>query len=117
MALFVLGTSATLIAELATITIRQQRGTDRRVVAAQEAANVLDDLRRWPWADLTSERVAQRTLSPQADKTLPGGSLDVTIAEEMQPRSARRIDIRVAWDGADGSSEQSVELSGWRFAP
>ena len=117
MALFVLGICASLIAELATITFRQQHGTDHRVVASQEAANVLDDLRHWPWADLTSERMLRLKLSPLVADTLPGGSLSVTIVDETQPRSARRIDVRVAWDGADGTSEQAVELSGWRFAP
>jgi len=117
MALFVVGVSATLIAELLTITTRQQRGVDRRVVASQEAANVLDDLRRWPWDELTSEQAARLKLSPLADQALPGGMLSVAVVDEQQPRTARRLDVRVAWEGADGASEQAVELSGWRFAP
>jgi hypothetical protein len=106
-----------LIAELVTITARQQRGVDRRVVASQEAANVLDDLRRSPWEELTSERAARLKLSPLAEQALPGGTLTVAVVDEDQPRPARRLDVRVAWQGKDGASEQAVELSGWRFAP
>ncbi len=97
MALFVLGIGATLIAELVTITARQQRGADLRIVATQEAANVLDELRRSPWDELTVERTARRTLSPLADETLPGGVLSVTIVDQDQsaaPAPARSPRIR-----------------------
>lgn len=116
MALLVIGLCASLIGELVWTTARQRRGVERRVVASQEAANFAEELRRWPWDDLTAERTARLQLSPLATDALPGAALSVSVVAETEPRAARRLDVRVAWDGA-GDTPQTVEYSIWRFAP
>ncbi len=116
MALLVVGLCASLIGELAWTAASQRRAVERRMVASQEIANLGDELRQWPWEDLTAERTARLQLSPLASATLPEAALSVSIVEETEPRPAKRLDVRVAW-GGDGDTSQSLEYSTWRFAP
>lgn len=118
LSLLMVGIAVTLIVELNTLLIRQQRGLDRRVVAMQEAANILETLGDWPWDELTAERAAEVRLPPYVSESLLDAELRVAVADDAEaPAPARRIDVALSWRSADGGGRQSTALSAWRFKP
>lgn len=116
MALLVLGVAASLLGELLSLGNRWQRGIAQQTIAAQEAANAWEHVRRRPWNELGDEQLASIKLSAAAAR-LPDATLAVKGIDQDQPVPGRRFDIRVEWTDLDGQTRRSVALSGWRFAP
>ncbi len=87
-----------------------RRAVDCRREAAQEAANVMERLAATPWDDLTPEALGAATLSPEALKALPGGTLKATV---VPVGALKRLAVEVRWVAAGGRPESPVRLTSW----
>lgn len=130
-AMFLLGVAAVAAAQLSSVCTRQQRTLERRGVALQVAASVVERWQAAEWEQTSPESTANVKLPDWAADRLPGGRLVLKVVEVAEPRPARRLLARVAWSNdstsepqpADGSAPRdespraAVELTGWRFAP
>ena len=102
------------IAQLLAVAAQQERAIEQRRVAAQEAANALEQLLARPWSDLIPERLADVTLSENSIERLPSGQLICALEESTERPSSKRITATVSWQNR-GGQEERVRFSAWRF--
>ncbi len=95
----------------------QQRATLNRQAALHEAANQLERLTVVPWDELSERAVADAQLSAEAQAALPGGELEITLAESSDLPEAKQISVAVRWQDATGMPAARVELVAWTFRP
>ena len=112
-----LGTMTTVSLQFLQTAALQRRASSQRLVAVQEAANVLERLCARPWDELTAAAGRDVTLSPQADRCLRGGAVDVQIDGPSGTPSAKRIVVAVRWGQAENRPALSVRLVAWRYKP
>lgn len=114
-AVFVLGAALVLTVELLGWLGAAQKADVRRRWAGLEAENTLERLTTLPIAELTREKVDGMGLSQRAEKALPGGRLDVTLAEQSGPPSSMRLTVTVRWNDRTGRPAAPVRLTGWVY--
>ncbi len=91
----------------------ERRGAERRQVATQEAANLMERLAARPFDELTPESAKRLALSDHAKASLRDGSIDVVIAAIAGDVPARRITIEVRWRDRSGEPVAPVRLVAW----
>ena len=96
-------------------TAGQHRATEMRHTAIREAANVMERLGAVPWDDLTVRGIAQMQLPKDAGRHLPGGKLEIEIAEAADHPEAKRITVRIRWQDRTGQLVRPVQLVAWRY--
>ena len=101
----------TLVAQVTVVAARQLRAGIMRQVAAQEAANLLEQLVADTAELPQNEAEATWPLSPEAAQQLTDGILHVTIDDEVAPPAAQR-----SWKTAWGDEREQVRLVSWRYA-
>lgn len=94
---------------------RQQRLLRQRLVAAEEAANLMERLTARPWSRLTAEAVADLQLSPEARLVLPEARVEIQIVEQAKPVVGKRIVVFLRWPEHNGRSQESVRLAAWKY--
>jgi hypothetical protein len=98
-------------------TAAERRAVERRAVALQEAANIVERIAALPWEQLTPERLAAMELSRSVQESLPGGVAQVSLEPvEADPR-ARQIRVEITWVHRADNSQAPVALSFWAYAP
>jgi Tfp pilus assembly protein PilV len=111
-----LAAALVITAQLMTLSAAQTREVERRQLAGQQAANLLERLTATPWDELTAELAARQQLSADAQSRLPGVNLTVTVdAGDEQPAS-KRITVEIRWRNRAGEFTAPVSLSSWVFA-
>ncbi|MHC5538961.1 type II secretion system protein [Singulisphaera rosea] len=112
--------SAMLVAAMAT-TLQvvswvaiQRRATDRRQLAIQEVANLMERLAARPWNRLNAEGDQALALSDSARSGLPGARLEVDV-DVLASEGAKRIRMRLSWRNRAGTMEAPVRLTAWRY--
>ncbi len=103
------------VAQLLALASQQRRVAAERAVAVREAGNLMEDLMSRPWADVTAEKLSEVALSDSSRRSLPGGRLQVTVASEDKPVTAKRIGIRIDWQNPSGQRGEPVRLTAWRY--
>lgn len=96
-------------------TSQERRSIDRRAVALQEAANLLDQLTELPWSELTPERAKLCGMSAEAAAILPRATLEVALGEPTGEPPARRVAISLHWQGDHGQDDGPVRLTAWTY--
>ena len=96
-------------------TVRERRATDRRAAALVEAGNLLDELTRLPWNEVTQESVAATKLSGEADAMLPDAKLEVTMRQPEDDPTAKRITVSIDWLGDHQQREAPARITAWVF--
>ncbi len=114
--------AAALLAVLATVCLRmfafsalERRTAQRRAVAMQEVANTVERVAALPWAQITSERLAQIELSPNVQQILPGGALKLSVEPSATGPPARKVRVEITWTNAAGGVDAPVRLAYWAF--
>jgi type II secretory pathway pseudopilin PulG len=115
-AVVVLSAAVVAVAQTVAATARQRELAERRAIALQEAANVLERLQRLTYDEVTAEHVAPWRLSPEAKQRLPDGRLHVTIQPGGEGPAGKRLSAEVDWREADGGRSRPVRLTAWRYA-
>jgi len=104
-----------LVAQMLTHLARQRRESERRMLAVQEVANVMERLAAEPLGDLTPERVQSISLSRQAERSLPGAELNIEVAVPDDQPNAKRIRVELRWQNLAGETVAPVRLTTWRY--
>ena len=90
---------------------------DRRQWAAQEAANVMEQITSRPFGDVTAESAKKLSLSPEARRMLPDAELKLEIGENDQAGGAgsKRIALQLRWHNRSGEWDAPVRLVSWIY--
>ena len=95
---------------------QMRRVSERQQFALFEAANVMERLSILPWEELTAEKAAAISLSPEGKRRLNGGEIVVTIEAADETTEVRRIQVEVRWKNSAGEPESPARLTTWRYA-
>lgn len=94
-----------------------RRAVERRAVALQEAANIIERIAAMPWDQVTPERLADVELSPQVREILPGAAVELKVeASADAGPPGKRVGLEITWTNAAGDSDAPVRLSYWAYA-
>jgi Tfp pilus assembly protein PilE len=99
------------------VTATQRKALDQRQTALLEAANIMERLSVRPWDELTSEKLAEISLSPDLKSALPEGELKIDLVDENTKPTAKRITVTIRWQDRSGQWTQPVRLVAWRYRP
>jgi Tfp pilus assembly protein PilV len=97
------------------VTAAHRRTTQQRMIAMQEAANIMERLSAQPWRQLTAGEASDVRISPQAMQSLPQGKLEVEISGPAGTPEAKRIRVSIRWQNRTGQFLQPVQLIAWRY--
>ncbi len=94
---------------------KQQRMTDQRLLALREANNMLEELSRRKWNDLTADELAKLTLPEEVKSRLPQAALQIDVSESAEQPPSKRVAVKLSWTPRSGQAAQSVQLATWFF--
>lgn len=95
-------------------TVRQE--ADRRMIAIEEAANLMESVAALALAgDLSSESVNELKLSP-ASRRLPTAESVIALEESESPFPGQRVTVTVSWRNDADEQAAPVEITAW-FPP
>ena len=95
---------------------RQQELVERRSLAQQEAANVMERAFARPLQELTAEELAKLQVSAQCRERLPEVALRVALAAASDASAGRPLTVEIDWREPHGGRTQPVRLTAWRFS-
>jgi hypothetical protein len=97
----------------------ERKAAERREVALQEAANLMERLTAHPFEQVTPELAARCALSPSASLRLPDAELKVDVSESHPDagRSVKRIAIQLRWRARGDELAAPVRLTSWIERP
>lgn len=116
-AIVVLGVAATLTTRLIVESTRVERSNSRRMIAINEASNVVERLATIDWDRLDADLAAATKLDPDAAARLPQASLKTTIDRSKEDLLIKKIHVEIAWMDSTGSRARPVTLTVWRARP
>lgn len=115
MASVILGTLLVLSVNVLTWTLRERASGDRRAMALQEAANVLEETTNLDWAAITEERLAEFQLSPEFVTASPASRLRVSLRQPADDPTAKQITVVVESPTVDDAWEPLARLTAWSY--
>jgi len=102
------------VAQLVALASHQRRISERRAVAVREVGNLMENLMSRPWAEITTEKLADVELSDECSENLPDVRLHVEVSSEDD--EAKRIGVQIDWQNAADQRGEPVRLVAWRFS-
>jgi hypothetical protein len=114
------GLTAVLLAlcvQILSLTALERRHIERRAIALQEAANLVERASALPFGDLSAANLAELSLSPEVAAILPHAKSSFSITDEPGDLPARRVRLEIRWQGRGGREESPANLTFWTFAP
>jgi hypothetical protein len=102
-------------AQLLSTTAIARRNSERRAIALEEAANIIERVIAVPFADMTSERLADIKLSPEVQQILPGGVAELVVEDETGELPSKRVSVKITWKGAAGRTEAPARITYWAY--
>lgn len=112
-ALAVLAAAGVLVAQLATWSLAERARTDARLEAVDAAANVLEQARARPWADLTADWAAAARAPDYLTARWPDGRLAVRVEPEPDRPRVKRVTVEFKWTDTARVGWPPVVLTGW----
>ena len=92
-----------------------RRANQQRLLAQQEAANLMEQLFAVRWGALNDDTAATLQLSAEAAKRLRGAKLNVEIAKPDEEFTPTQIRIEISWPSRTGQATKPVKLVAWRY--
>lgn len=111
----VLGTALTISAQLSGLSHSQQRSAERRALALDEAANLLERIAALPADEVTAERFAEWQLSDSVEQTLRDARLTIDVNDEPGDLPSRRVSLEIRWRNRAGQNDAPVRLTSWVY--
>jgi type II secretory pathway pseudopilin PulG len=93
----------------------QQRLTDQRLLSLREANNVLEELSRRKWSELTTDELAKLTLPDDVKSRLPQATLRIDVSQSDEQPPSKRVAVKLTWMPRSSQAAQSVQLATWFF--
>jgi type II secretory pathway pseudopilin PulG len=112
-----LATAMVIAVQVLSLSTAQARDAERRQLAVQVAANIMERLTSAPWETLDADLAAAQTLPDESVSRLPSGELKVTIAADTGQPRAKRITVNIQYKNRAGEFLTPVRLTAWSFAP
>jgi len=114
-AVFVLGVATVAVVQIVSTISVQRRLADRRSLAAEEAANLMEDVFAMPWAEITDEKLAGLLLSETLQRLGGDPALSAAVQRHPGPPASKEIRISIDWADPGGGRSNPVQLIAWRF--
>ncbi len=108
---------ALLVVQLLATTALQRRVLDRRVIALQQVANLLEEVALCSYEIVTLAQLEKIGLAPDAQHLLPQASVHWALTETSDTVAAKRVTVTLTWVGAGNRHERPVRLTAWRYQP
>jgi hypothetical protein len=105
-----LAASLATVATMSSAIARQRYGSELRLLALEEADNVLERLTAEPWEAISTKRADDLGLAEAVASMLPDGELKLRVGSPQDRPTAKRIDVTIAWRIA-GRRDQRVHLT------
>jgi type II secretory pathway pseudopilin PulG len=115
-AAIVFGVVLTTFLPLMTSVGSQQRMNDQRLLALREANNLLEELSRKKWNELTAAELAKISLPDDVKSRLPQAALKIDVRESDEPPKSKRVGVKLSWSPRPGHAASSVALAAWFFS-
>lgn len=112
MAAILLSTIFAIAVPVLRVALVTNRQNDRQNEALMTASNVLERLTLKPWDEITSETAADIELPEAIARQLPEAELQVQVEPDGD---AKRISVRLSWQGTGGKRMSPVRLSTWVY--
>jgi len=106
---------AMLFAQALSSVALERRHVERRAIALQEAANIVERVAALEWSQITSEGVTDIGLSPEIEHILPAAAAHLSVEEQPGEVPAKQVRVEIQWQGAAGQPEPPVRLSYWAY--
>lgn len=114
-AVALLGTLLTVCLQLLAATAGQRRAADQRQLAVIEVGNIMERLASRPWTELTSEAVADQTISPSVVKRLPNAELKIEVTTPSAEPNAKRVVVSLRWQDDANQLVKPIKIATWRW--
>jgi type II secretory pathway pseudopilin PulG len=102
------------VSQLLLLASRQQRIVESRRLAQREAGNVMERVMIRRDGELTADKLAEITVSPETRASLPSATLNIRVTPTEEATTSM-IRVEVGWVERTGQAQQ-VEISAWRQA-
>ena len=112
--LLILATALAAAAQLLAVTARHSLALERRALAAQEAANLMERIASRPFGEVTRQYVQSLSLSEEARRRLPDPQLQIEVTAETEQPPGKRILVEVQWRDRSGGWSAPIRLVAWR---
>ena len=100
--------------QLLSVEALERRNYERRAIALQEAANIIERVSAMPFEEITPQRLGDIQLSPEVEQILPGGAAQLFVEEEKGKVPSKRVRVEIKW-GTAGRTEAPVRLTYWAY--
>ncbi len=114
-ALAILAALFVLVIQMVSTTARERRANERRAIALEHAANLLDRASIIPYEQLSAESLREITTSTNAGQLLPESDVCWTVDEDSSEVPAKRVGVELTWRATHGRSDAPVRLVTWAF--
>ena len=103
------------IAQLMYQVTRQYRVVTCRNLAAEEAANIMEDLMSRPWNEIAAKEPPSIEFSPACRQAAPDAELQLEIVPEEGQEDIRRITVQIHWMTNSTQQAEPIQLVAWRY--
>ena len=95
----------------------EHRATDRRQLAMNEAANLMERLAAVPYDELTPDLLKSFTLSTETKARLPDPTLQLEVVGDDRAggMGSKRISLRIQWRNRADGWDAPVRLTSWVY--
>lgn len=114
--------AAAILATLITLSVKmlrtlgdQQLAVQQQVLALDAIEAISEQLGNTPWDELTTDTAGGLTIPAPLQSYLPRATVDVSIQTEEEPTRAKRVAVRLTWNGPRGLPAHPVQLTTWVF--
>ncbi len=114
-ALTILAALFALVIQMVSTTARERRATERRAIALEHAANLLERASVISFEELSEQSLRDVAGSANAGQLLPESNIRWMVEEEGSEVPAKRVAIEMTWRAPHGRSELPVRLVTWAF--
>jgi len=110
-----LGVLMMIVTPLLGVVIKQRQAAERRLVAHEEVANVMERLTQQPWDELTPQKVKDVAVSSAAAALLDDAELAVTVTAVDESPAAKRVAVELNWIDSSRNAAAPVRLTSWVY--
>lgn len=104
-----------LVVQMVSTTSQERRATERRAIALEQAANLLERISEIPFEQLSVELLDDVALPDDAARLLAENEVRWTVEDQRSELPTKRVQIELVWHAPHGRPDAPVRLSAWVF--
>jgi hypothetical protein len=109
----ILTISMAMVAQCVVWLASERRGAERRQLAFQEAANVMEQLNTRSWESLTTDALKSISLSSAAKQGLSQAKLTVNVTPVAGDPASKKVNVEITWQSESGQPARPLRLMSW----